>query len=221
MIETIILDLDGPLLDGQLRHYQCYRDAVAQQGFVPMPLSKYWEMKRNRKDARLQLVVSGAECIIDQFLQTWLANIESKPYLALDRLQEGATSRLQEWHAAGKRLLLTTMRRHQDNLFWQLEELELRSFFEEIIVVKPTDLPRDKASGIRSFVDDRDRTIWIGDTEVDIEAARHLGVKVCATSCGLRMKDYLASLKPDFLVADVASIRLADLFSRQPSKRVV
>lgn len=213
VIETIILDLDGPLLDGQLRHYQCYRDILAEKGFVPMSLAQYWDMKRHRVDRRRQLAVSDAERLYDEFLDAWLARIESKPYLALDRLQEGATAKLREWKTAGIYLLLATMRRHRDNLFWQLETLGLHAWFDEIIVVESTDPAFDKASKIRPYLKDRvfERALWIGDTEVDVEAARRLGVKICAVSCGLRTTDYLASLKPDFLLSDVDSIRLADL----------
>lgn len=213
VIETIIMDLDGPLLDGQFRHYQCYRDILSEKGFVPMSLAQYWDMKRNRVDRRKQLAASGAESIYNEFLDMWLARIESRPYLALDRLQEGVILKLRDWKTAGIYLLLATMRRHRDNLLWQLETLGLHVWFDESVVVDATKPAGKKSSGIKPYLRDRvlDRALWIGDTEIDIEAARRLGVKICAVSCGLRTTDYLASLKPDFLLSGVDSIRLADL----------
>jgi len=52
-------------------------------------------------------------------------------------------------------------------------------------------------------------TIWIGDTEVDIEAARALGCRVCAVTCGLRTEAYLSSLSPDYIVQSLAEVKLS------------
>jgi phosphoglycolate phosphatase-like HAD superfamily hydrolase len=99
---------------------------------------------------------------------------------------------------------------------WQLESIGLHAWFDHIIVVDSTDPGFDKASEVHPYLKNRilERTLWIGDTEVDVDAARRLGVKICAVSCGLRTTDYLASLKPDFLFSDVDSIRLADLVAQ-------
>jgi phosphoglycolate phosphatase len=61
MIGTLILDLDGPIIDGRLRHYQCYSDILVEHGYKPMPVGMNWEMKRQRKDRHVQLAFSGAD----------------------------------------------------------------------------------------------------------------------------------------------------------------
>ena len=50
----------------------------------------------------------------------------------------------------------------------------------------------------------------MGDTEMDIHAARELGVKVCALTCGIRSKEYLASLSPDLLEIDLSSFAMTE-----------
>jgi phosphoglycolate phosphatase-like HAD superfamily hydrolase len=50
-----------------------------------------------------------------------------------------------------------------------------------------------------------DRVVWVGDTEVDVAAARELGVRVCALTCGLRTKEYLVNLSPDYIEAGLHS----------------
>lgn len=213
MIDTLILDLDGPLLDGKLRHYQCYRDILTEHGFSPMPVTDYWDMKRSRVDRRAQLAVSGADAIYDAFLRAWLERIESRPALSLDRLHDGVVATLQRWKAAGAYLVLATMRHHEANLHWQLDATGLGPWFDEIFTVSSLDPAADKSLKIEPVLRRRrpDRALWIGDTEIDVAAARRLGVKVCAVSCGLRTADYLATLKPEFLRSELRSIELAEL----------
>jgi phosphoglycolate phosphatase len=202
MINTLILDLDGPILDGKLRHYQCYRDILMEHGFEPMPMDIYWEMKRQRKDRHSQLAVNGANGIYKEFLNAWLERIEQKKYLNLDQLQPGAFEKLKEWQTIGMDIILVTMRNSQDNLYWQLSVLNLTSLFNFIHVVGTANRSTSKVSAVRPHVEQAGRSsvLWIGDTEVDAEAARVLGVTSCLVSCGLRVPEYLATLNPDYLL---------------------
>jgi HAD superfamily hydrolase (TIGR01509 family) len=210
MIDTVIIDLDGPVLDGQLRHYQCYRDIVTERGHRAMSLERYWDMKRHRVDRRSQLAATGAEALYDTFLPAWLQRIESPSYLALDRLQPGVHDKLEEWTRMGVRLVLVTMRRDHETLAWQLDTLELRHHFDSVVAVGPIEPDVAKAAAAKSYLapSSLERTLWVGDTEVDIAAARRVGVKVCAVTCGLRTRDFLASLRPDSLVSDMSAIHL-------------
>lgn len=213
MINTIIIDLDGPILDGRLRHYQCYSDILLENGFIPMSEDEYWEMKRNRLDRHKQLEVSGADVIYDRFLKSWLERIEDKEYLVLDRPQLGAVQKLWEWKSAGIKLILITMRNNKSNLDWQLGLFNLLPLFDQAIAVGTHGEAISKADAVKAFVEDTKNgaVLWIGDTETDINAAKMLGVKVCAVSCGLRTHDYLATLKPDFLVHDLNAIDFSEM----------
>ncbi len=63
MIRTVILDLDGPVLDGKLRHYDCYRRILGNYHFTPLGIDEYWELKRIGADRKQQLAPVGAESI--------------------------------------------------------------------------------------------------------------------------------------------------------------
>lgn len=208
-MRIVILDLDGPILDGQLRHYQCYSDILREHGFDPMPMEQYWEMKRSRCDLREQLKTSGADGIHDQFLRLWLERIESKEYLRMDRLQPGAVKKLRSWKEQGIRLVFATMRNNSRNLQWQLRTLGISDLFDQVVVVGNGHDGSRKAEAVRRQVEPNpSNTIWIGDTEVDIDAARQIGAKIIAVTCGLRSEAYLMSLKPDYLVPDLQSVCL-------------
>ncbi|MDD5180280.1 MAG: HAD hydrolase-like protein [Gallionellaceae bacterium] len=206
-IKTIILDLDGPLLDGMQRHYQCYRDILLEHGFAPIPMRQYWEMKRNRVDRRKLLALSNASDLYDEFLASWIQRIEARKYLALDRLQSRVEDILVNWKKSGIRLLLATMRNNAAHLHWQLDKLGIADSLDEVVVVGSGQAGASKSAEIKPLLSNKrlDEVIWIGDTEVDIHAARELGVKVCVLTCGLRAEEYLASLAPDMIEENLSS----------------
>lgn len=209
-INSIVFDLDGPILDGRERHYRCYSDILLENGFTPLPIDAYWAMKRKAEDRHKQLALSGAGSIYDIFLRDWIERIEKKKYLSLDQLQPGALEKLEEWKMAGIRLYLVTMRNHADSLMWQMQRLNLQPFFEEIIAVGTERGNNGKAEeiGTRFTETEKLSALWIGDTEVDIMAARMLEIKVCAVTCGLRSAECLALHNPDFLVPDIMTLEL-------------
>ena len=207
MISTLVLDLDGPLLDGMRRHYRCYSDILEERGFRPIPVERYWEMKRYRVNRRVLLECSDALSLYDEFLETWIDRIETREYLELDRLQHNVTNILSKWKEGELRLLLATMRNNPRNLTWQLDMLNLRRFFDDVVVVGSGHDGANKASQVKPKMTGLcvDSVVWVGDTEVDVAAARELGVRVCTLTCGLRTEEYLVSVSPDCIEPDLHS----------------
>jgi phosphoglycolate phosphatase len=207
MIDTLVLDLDGPLLDGMQRHYRCYRDILEEHSLRPIPVECYWEMKRNKVNRRTLLECSDALPLYDEFVATWIRRIETREYLKFDKLQNNVINILSNWKEQGIRLLVATMRNNPSNLAWQLDTLNLRRFFDDVVVVGNGQNGANKAADVRPKLMGRriDRVVWVGDTEVDVAAARELGVGVCALTCGLRTRDYLLTLSPDSIEADIHS----------------
>jgi phosphoglycolate phosphatase-like HAD superfamily hydrolase len=209
-VSTVILDLDGPLLDGRDRHYTCYRTILESAGHVPLAADRYWAMKRDRTDRRAQLAASGAESLYDQFLRAWLDLIEAPEFLAMDRVQPGALDVLSRWKGRGIRLVLATLRRHPDRLRDQLASTGLARLLDVVIASRHEAGGAGKAREVREAAPwlDPGRALWIGDTEVDVEAARALGCPVWLLTCGLRTGPYLASLDPEFLGPDLTQVDL-------------
>lgn len=179
-----------------------------------MGIDEYWGMKRVRADRHKQLAKSGADEMYDKFLEFWMERIEEKKYLEMDLLQAGAVQKMQEWKSSGLRLSLVTMRNNRENLFWQLTTLGLLPLFDDVIIVGNSEGDGSgKADAVRTLTLETgsDALLWIGDTEVDIKAARLAGVRICAVSCGLRTADYLATLKPDFIVPDLNAVNFSKM----------
>jgi phosphoglycolate phosphatase len=206
----LVLDLDGPILDGRHRHYACYRALLEEAGATPLPLDRYWDLKRERVDRRRLLAESGAAELYDRFLEGWLARIESPEMLALDRLQPGAIEALRAWKGAGLSLVLVTARRDEPALLAQLDAFAVRSLFSEIVPTPFAETGEAKARALVARVRPVRWSGWIGDTEVDVDAARRLDVPSVAVTCGLRTRAYLQSLQPAFICDDLRAVFAED-----------
>lgn len=211
MAQTIILDLDGTILEGRHRHYACYAGILHELGRTPLSLPDYWRMKRRRTPLATQLAASDAASLAAEFSRRWQSRIEQDEFLALDVVPEGVPAILAQWQVQGHRLLLATLRHNTDGLHKQLSNLGLTPFFASILVCPHNLGASGKAAAVRTALAEDDKPenwLWIGDTEIDIMAARELGCRVCALTSGLRTADYLAQFAPDDLVLDLSAVRL-------------
>ena len=148
-LQHILLDLDGPLLDGKRRHYHCYRTILLTHGYVPIDIDRYWEMKR-AKGSRTQLLqISDAEGLYDDFLASWVSMIESPNALALDRIQEGALDCMKQWREDGLTLTLVTMRKNRRALEEQLRATGLQVFLNTVLVCDHESCGAGKADAVR------------------------------------------------------------------------
>lgn len=214
MSKTILLDLDGPLLDGMLRHYQCYVDIMTAHGSEYLTMDVYWEMKRNRTSRRDQLTATDSLSLYDVFLSEWIGNIEAPKYLALDIVQKGANEILKTWNKLGFKIILITMRNDRAALMQQLETTGLLEYFTDVLVSSHVDGGLGKARQVLHHHPEvkQEICLWIGDTEVDAEAARYLGCSVCLLTCGLRTEAYLRSLEPEILFNHIGDIDIGRIF---------
>ena len=211
MSRTVILDLDGPVLEGKLRHYRCYADILAEAGYAPMPREEYWALKRAGADRRRQLRRSGAEGLYGEFLQRWLDRIEARRYLAHDAVQPGARERLLAWKAEGVRLVLATQRRCRSALLQQLAERGLLPLFTDVLSTGSDSAGAGKAEMVAALLGEPGPgCLWIGDSEADVDAARRLRIPICAVTCGVRSEEYLRALRPDGLAPDLSAVNLPE-----------
>ncbi|WNF57340.1 HAD hydrolase-like protein [Pseudomonas sp. SG20052] len=205
-IKQIFLDLDGPLLDGKYRHYSCYSYILKKYGFSAIALDEYWEKKRSLLNRRDLLQLSNASSIYDEYLDDWLSLIESQEFLALDKVQEGAIDCLRAWKSLGVNLVLVTLRKNKEAVEEQLHLQGLASLLDTILVCDHVSGGLGKANAVRNCQDVEimtENSVWVGDTEVDWEAARSLGVDIILVENGLRNKAYLEQMQGSTVVPSI------------------
>lgn len=193
-IKQIFLDLDGPLLDGKLRHFYCYSKILHKYGFTPIGINEYWEKKKLLLNRRELLKLSNAESIYDEYLSEWIAAIETSESLALDEVQDDALKCLQTWKSLDIKLFLVTLRKNKEAVAEQLYLKGFTEYLDEILICDHVSGGTGKANAVREHpnIDIMpDNSIWIGDTEVDWEAARSLGMNIILVGNGLRDRTLL------------------------------
>jgi phosphoglycolate phosphatase-like HAD superfamily hydrolase len=204
---NIHFDLDGTLIDVSHRHYAVYSAIAQALGFSPLSAARYWSMKRVRTPLAQVLAQSGATRHRDRFEAMWLALIEQDRYLEKDTLLPQTLAVLKQLRRKNT-LLLITLRHSRRALARQLDRLKLTRMFDNVISGAPTGAtPKFKVSLIRQYSRPDD---WlVGDTEADIIAAKTLGLISCAVTTGLRSRDFLSVLKPDYVIDSIAGLSAA------------
>lgn len=181
--DNIFFDLDGPILDGKLRHYNCYKDIVTKMSGRVVDIEEYWTAKRNGNNRAIienESLLSGK---YEEFIAEWIERIETKEYLKFDVLKPEIQATLIRFKAITKNLILITLRNNRDNLDWQLERYNIKKLFDKIIVCAQKE-GNSKYEELENM--NLGKSLLIGDTEIDIEAANMTGIDFIGIANGLR-----------------------------------
>lgn len=207
-LDYIFIDLDGTLLEGKLKHYNCYKDIILKDGGSPLDIDVYWDMKRSKITRDVLLEKSNYKSTYNNFFVQWLKNIESEEYLYYDELKPNAIDVLNRWRKYTNKITLITMRNNQSNLYRQLDNLQIRNFFDEILICKC-----QENSEKYNLVSDMlfERAVVVGDTEHDISLAENLKIKCIAVTNGLRKKEFLNS---DFVEEEIKYIDIESIINQ-------
>lgn len=83
-------------------------------------------------------------------------------------------------------------------------------YFDALIardmVARPKPNPIHLDAVLKRLGVSRDEAICIGDSEMDIRPCKELGVKVVAITTGIRGREFLSQLKPDYLIGDLTEL---------------
>lgn len=211
---TIFLDLDGTLLDISERYFRLHGEAAARFGGRPLPRETYWRLKRDRVPETDILARTGLRPrAVAAAAAARGRRVESSRYLRLDQPWPWTVASL----AALARLaplVLVTLRHNRDRLCRQLDALGLARFLSRVVAGPGDGTPAAKAALLRAErIAAPPGSVFVGDTEVDIESGRALGLSTVALRCGLRSSPLLEACKPDHLLDDLPQVveRLAAL----------
>lgn len=196
----IIFDLDGTLINCEERLYRLFQDLVPQSNLTK---EEYWALKRNKKNHEyiLSNIFGENTSFIEKFNKKWLECVEQKQYIDLDLLFDYTISGLNDLYKSHT-LYLVTARQSKSMLFYELERLKLKEYFNAIYV---TEHKTDKYTLIRESIKITDETILVGDTGHDVNTGKQLGIKTMAVSSGFLSKEVLLNYKPDYIFTNFNS----------------
>lgn len=203
---NLYFDLDGTLLDVRARYRELHRRTIAALGGRPLPFRTYWRLKRQatpETDIGRQCGLSGRKAERYQRLRT--GAIEAPDLLALDTTVIGALDALDCFTREGHRCLIVTARRDELELQRQLLRTGLTERTLAVLRVPGVRPAAEKAAAMAADLAAHPAAALVfGDTEVEIEAARHVSARSCGVLTGLRSRRLLAAARPTHIQTSVA-----------------
>lgn len=202
----IFCDLDGTLIDVTSRHYRVYSETIAEFNGTPLSKDAYWNLKRQKTKWDEILRLSHVSSTIEaEFLLRFIDKIEDPQYLKMDTLLPGAVETLESLLKIGE-CYLVTLRRNRENVLEELDLLDLKKHFTEVLTGHSENDGYDvKIALIKDKLLD-ERGVIIGDTEADIMAGKELGLKTFAVTSGIRDEVFLAAMEPDYVVSSIDKV---------------
>jgi phosphoglycolate phosphatase-like HAD superfamily hydrolase len=202
----IIFDLDGTLLDVEGRFYRIYSEILQRYGFKLLSGKTYWTYRRQHYSTAVIIKKTCPEDFIATFYQERNRIFEQGNYLKYDRLRAEAL-RILNYFYKNYPIYLLTLRNNRKNLKIELNEKKIFNFFKAIITGDPFGDWTLKYRLIKDRIKVKPKeALIIGDTEIDIEAGRELGIYTCAITTGLRNKDLIKQTKPDFIIENLLEL---------------
>jgi phosphoglycolate phosphatase len=209
---TFVFDLDGTLVDSLPDLVAATNHALADLSLPPLPAETLrkavgFGARRMILDALAQTGLTLPDPEVDRLLARFLAYYE--PNIAREtRPYDGAVAALEGFRAAGARLAVCTNKRLAlaEHL---LKELAIDRLFDAVAgrdsfpVYKPH--PDHVRGAIRMAGGDAAAAVMIGDTGIDIAAARAAGIPVVGCTFGYA-DEPMEVLKPDAVITHYSEL---------------
>ena len=191
MQKIIFFDLDGTILNVWDRFWHIHSVLSTRTNLKPIPFALYLRLKRQRFDEYTYFKEAFSK---EEYKKLKIGLLEELKYLGLDSLNKQVVSVIEKV-SRRRKIGLLTYRRNRENLMWQLENCGIINYFEQIININP-----DKSDKVNYLK--RKASVYLGDTQDDIKAAREAGVVAVGCGWGLVDPSILSAAKPDYLLKD-------------------
>ena len=194
----IFFDLDGTILDSRRRIYQLFSNLTAQH---TLGFEQYWEHKRQMRSNEwlLKNCLGYSEAKIAVFLDHWFAQIETESYLNLDILFEPIPAILRTLVNQGHMLYVVTARQSAELAQDQVKRIGIAPYITKTFVTGGQKAKHELLREIQVEPTD----LFFGDTGLDVQTAKIIGVKSIAVLTGFRSKEILLSYQPDTIASSV------------------
>jgi phosphoglycolate phosphatase-like HAD superfamily hydrolase len=204
--QVFFVDLDGPLLDVSRRYHRLHRDLVAAANGRPLPRRVYWSLKRRRvREEEILRLCGLSRKEAHRVADLRLARIETAPYLAHDRTWPWALATVGDLSRRGP-VVLVTLRRNVDLLHEQLRRLHIAPSLTRVLSGPGSEADQKSRLVRRSRIRFGPTSVFVGDTELDVDAGKRLGIRTVALGTGIRSVALLRACRPDALLSSLREL---------------
>lgn len=202
----LFFDLDGPILDVSERYFRVYCESLKKISHTPESKANYWSMKRQKVPDAAILGSSIDRDSVNRYISDRKKMIEDPAFLRYDNVWTELYPTYQRVFCKIPTVLVT-LRNNPENLSKQLRDLNIDTWFEQILSYprweKSEDLWKIKvqlileSGSLQDFFPED--CLFVGDTETDILAGKKLGMQTVAVGFGIRTRGILEKYQPDLL----------------------
>ncbi|UCD15442.1 MAG: HAD family hydrolase [Candidatus Omnitrophota bacterium] len=207
-IKTIYFDLDGPILDVSRRYFFVHANICRHLGIKYAPDYKdYWRKKRMRMPFGELIGFLEANTLVNRYVKEWVKQIEKDSVLELDKVfpyVEKVLSYLKNKYD----LVIVTQRRRRRTVLEEISKLNLKKYFKDILVGNnQKEEPHiSKYRAVIEYPGFNKNSVFVGDTEADINAAKMLKIRNIAVLSGIRNRGFLENFEPDYIIKDIRGL---------------
>ncbi len=203
-MNIVWFDFDGTLIHVDERFYQVHLAICSKLGISPLSKEDYWQARCNAVSTENILKLIQASELFEKYIALRNTLIESLEFLTYDVLRNGVKVTLGELKGTYT-LHLLTGRSNKANLLYELENLEIKQYFSEVLMVSPFGKWEEKSTILNEYKNES--YYMIGDTPNDIIAGKNAAVKTIGILGGMSTYSILSATNPDFLVNDFPEIK--------------
>lgn len=204
--DTVIFDLDGTLMDTLEDLADAVNEILSRHGYPVRTIAEVRRIVGNGLRQTLTLCLpEGTDReevgrLLPEFAAYYQAHcqIKTKPY-------DGIMDTLRELCERGYKLAIVSNKR--DEAVKTLNEECFRAYVKvaigenEELGIKKKPAPDTVFQALRELGSVRERTVYVGDSEVDRMTAENAGLPCVSVDWGFRDREELEKLKPAYLIS--------------------
>lgn len=209
MIDTVIFDMDGTLLDTLEDLRDAVNEGLSVKGYPPRSLSEIRQFVGNGVGVLLRKAVpeGTSEKDMEVCLEAFKAHYakhwqdKTKPY-------EGILKLLEDLRASGKKTAVISNK--YDEAVVQLCKDYFPGLFDAARGER-AGVPRKPApDGIYSILEElgaaKEQAVYVGDSEVDMETAKNAGLVSVGVTWGFRDRELLEEKRANYIIESPAQL---------------
>jgi len=206
-IDLLIFDLDGTLVDSKL-------DIANAVNFM----LKEFTLNEKNVGEIYSYIGKGIEHLIRESLgkrqdiyeeaRAYFKKHYKEHFMDTSVLYPGVKEILK--HFQNKKKVVIS-NKQQDFALLTLKELAVDGYFADVLggdkvnCVKPDPCPINET--IHRLNIDKEKTMMIGDMDIDIRAGKDAGVSTCAVTYGIGKKEDILKVGPDYIIDDISQLK--------------
>ncbi|MEK3732676.1 MULTISPECIES: pyrophosphatase PpaX [Paenibacillus] len=206
MIETVLFDLDGTIIDTNELIISSFIHVFEQRESGPLTREQIIPHMGTTLEHQLQ-AFSGEEDV-SHFVKAYRA-FNSVHHDEMVRPFPHVNEVVERLHAHGLRLGVVTTKIRPSTMM-TLEKFGLEPYMSAVVTVNDVEHPKPHPEPVLTAVEqlgcDPETTLMIGDSPVDIQSAKAAGVKAAAVAWSLKGVDKLQEYGPDYIINDMRDL---------------